>query len=184
MYGMKTLTQKAFTLVELLIVIGIIGILAVTLLVNLNPAETQKKARDAKRLKDAGTIEAVLVQVLNDGLLNNTPVRTSASAGSNQTQPCTSNWLSNNTNICAYIKSVPTDPQNNRQVTVVTGISGAGNVTTGNGTAIYRATITNGEYEVNVRQESSSNASKITGDGGNSTQWYELFSNSNSLMTN
>src|SRR3989344_8558415 len=70
MRNKKKIVQKAFTLVELLIVIGIIEILAVILLVTLNPAEAQRKARDAKRIKDAGTLQVILEQAVADNLIN------------------------------------------------------------------------------------------------------------------
>ena len=58
---------NAFTIVELLVVIGIIAILAVTLLALLNPAEAQRRTRDAKRLRDLNTIQAIVNQYLEDG---------------------------------------------------------------------------------------------------------------------
>ena len=47
--------DKGFTLLELLIVIGILGVLSVALVFVLNPAESLKKARDSQRMSDLTT---------------------------------------------------------------------------------------------------------------------------------
>lgn len=52
--------EKGFTLLELLIVVGIIAILSVALILVLNPAETLKKSRDAQRISDLSTMKTAL----------------------------------------------------------------------------------------------------------------------------
>ncbi len=52
--------SKSFTLVELLIVIGILAILTAAVVVVLNPAELLKQARDSKRLQDLTSIDKSL----------------------------------------------------------------------------------------------------------------------------
>ena len=49
--------QHSFTLVELLIVIGILAILTAAIIVVLNPAELLKQARDSKRIQDLSGLE-------------------------------------------------------------------------------------------------------------------------------
>ncbi|MDA1317129.1 MAG: prepilin-type N-terminal cleavage/methylation domain-containing protein [bacterium] len=181
---MKKLLEKAFTLVELLIVIGIIGILAVILLVTLNPAEAQRKARDAKRIKDAGTLQVIMEQAVADNLINGsiaagtagtitgpTGVNSGAKVSARKTQDvCTSaNWLG--FDICAYAKSTPMDPLNGYEATLV-------NLTTA-GTPeypIYRVRVVGIDYEINVRQESTGNVTRLTGDGGDADKWFEIAS--------
>jgi len=163
---MKKITQKAFTLVELLIVIGIIGILAVTLLVNLNPAEIQKKARDSARIKDLSTLQAAVEQCITD---NTCADMHQDSSDGNTSTLCSSNWTG--INLCTYLKVVPIDPRNGQGITYVSA-DGNDYASTGR----YRLHILNGNYKISALLESVSNRGKIGTDGGISDAWYEIFS--------
>lgn len=57
---MQNSNKKGFTLLELLIVIGIIAILSVVVILVLNPAETLKKSRDTQRMSDLATLKTAL----------------------------------------------------------------------------------------------------------------------------
>ena len=59
----KTTARKkrgGFTLIELLIVIAIIAILAVAVVITLNPAEMLAQGRDANRLSDLSTFNSAM----------------------------------------------------------------------------------------------------------------------------
>lgn len=55
-----------FTLIELLVVVAILGILAVGVMVLLNPVAQIQKSRDAQRKSDLAQIQKVLEQYYND----------------------------------------------------------------------------------------------------------------------
>ena len=55
-----------FTLLELLIVIGIMVILGTVLILVLNPAETLKKSRDNQRISDLATVKTALGLYITD----------------------------------------------------------------------------------------------------------------------
>ncbi len=64
-------TKAGFTLIEVLVVIGILAILATLVLVAVNPSKQFKSARDTKRTADVATILSALSQNVADnaGLL-------------------------------------------------------------------------------------------------------------------
>ena len=51
---------KGFTLLELLIVIGILAILAGVVVLVLNPAELLRQARDSQRISDLSTMRSAI----------------------------------------------------------------------------------------------------------------------------
>ena len=53
-------TKSGFTLLELLIVIGIIATLSVASVIVLNPAEAMSKSRDAQRISDLNTLKKAI----------------------------------------------------------------------------------------------------------------------------
>lgn len=58
--SIKTSKRKAFTLIELLIIIAILGILAAAVLVAINPGKRMGQARDAQRKTDLAQIRNAL----------------------------------------------------------------------------------------------------------------------------
>ena len=179
--------SKAFTLIELLIVIAIIGVLAVTVILALNPGEAQKKARDTQRLKDATTLQAAIEQLLDSGVAIPVTADTlgdvTAAGGIGAdsvpgTTDCNASWLGAGIDVCTFINKVPVDPSNNLTRAASTGVINVSTPTL----LIYRAIVVNGSYEIGVRQESATNWQKMTQDGGEDLDWYEVFAGDNALF--
>lgn len=167
--------SKGFTLIELLIVIGILGILVVAVLLTLNPQDAQRKARDAGRVKDLTELQAAIDQWVNDPSSTIAAVAAQTSAGGTTACAANGNWTT--LNLCNYINTVPVDPSNNqtRSVAGATGATACPTTNTITAATVYRFQMAaNGEYEINVRQESASNCTKLTRDGGDSNAWAEL----------
>lgn len=155
--------SRGFTLIELLIVIGILGILVTAVLLTLNPAEAQKKTRDAKRMKDLASLQSVVDQYVNSGVALTATTR--KSDDNSASQACgVGGWLG--VNLCAYANSIPIDPVN-QGTRATSAACGAAAV---NQTPLYRVEIeADGDYEINVVQESTANCRNVdnANDGGN-----------------
>ncbi|MFW5703254.1 MAG: type II secretion system protein [Patescibacteria group bacterium] len=185
--------KRAFTIIELLVVIGIISILAVALLVTLNPTSTQKKARDSKRMKDATTLQAIIESYVGDGgspiCTAVTPCNSSGGSGNANNQSCAGgvnspNWL-DNTNLCDYAQSIPSDPLNQASLSCVYYDSTETDFAVSTGCDLYYYFSMSGiDYEIAIPQESLDNGEKLTNDAGTSAYFVEILSDpSNEIMT-
>lgn len=107
--------KRAFTLIELLIVIALLGILAAAVLIAINPTKRNQQARDAIRKSDLGTFQVALetatFEIPNFGY---------PKCGHNPLSPDLAGWPNCRFGLEEYpplapnhIKSIPGDPLNN-----------------------------------------------------------------------
>ena len=169
---MKKVLKKGFTLIELLIVIGILGIIIAAVLLAINPANAQRKARDAQRLKDLGTLQTVMDQLVAENTLT---ADLDVNSGTVTTPACSaSGWMG--IDVCNYASKLPIDPTN--KSTSIAGAAGAGACTTtlsaGNAFQYIKYQASTNTYEINVRQESASNCNQLTSDNGSSNRFVEV----------
>jgi prepilin-type N-terminal cleavage/methylation domain-containing protein len=177
--SLKRKTAQGFTLIELLVVIAIIAILAVVLILVLNPAETNARARDSKRLTDLQTLQSAITIVGQEvaglvqcvGIAQGTACRGDSTQASNGTLVNGTGWVkidltqvAPNSGSIVQIASLPVDPVN------TTGATGYRYVYCSTNTATPT-------WEVFTRLEAGSNATKMANDGGASGSYYEIGTN-------
>lgn len=115
--------KKGFTLIEILLVIGIIAVLATVVIVSLDPATRFQNARDARRLADIQSILSATQQYIVDnrgslpsGLDTTEKQIGTGTSGCTLTEGiCSANTtycLDLETTLAPYLKDMPYDPEN------------------------------------------------------------------------
>jgi type IV pilus assembly protein PilA len=109
---MKNNKQSGFTLIEILVVIGLIAILAAIVIIAINPARQFAQARDTQRRSDVNAILNAVGQYIADnkgavptGITSDGTDYTISSSGAKHVDLCT--YLVANT---SYLSALPTDP--------------------------------------------------------------------------
>jgi len=111
--------NRAFTLLEILLVVAIIAILAGIVIVAINPAKQLGSTRDAERKSDLGTIYKAVNQYLIDKgtFPGNIPTSTLKEICNTGTTPgtdsptCDSSLVNLSVLVPTYLTSIPADPQ-------------------------------------------------------------------------
>lgn len=113
--------KKAFTLMELMIVIAILGVL--TTLMTGNFLTSIKRSRDAQRKNDLSTIQRALEMYYEDNKAYPANVGVGSSAGYNTfgTAFCHPNGCDTKT----YMQKLPNDPVSGREYRYVSGTTSA-----------------------------------------------------------
>ncbi len=162
------ITARGFTLVELLVVIAIIAILAAVVVLVINPIELTRRGRDAARLTDLSALQSAVNVAVHEstesgivGVLckgTNYPCNGSSHNGGRSSDG--TGWVKADVSLqkSVSLATLPVDPINN-----------AANHFT------YCAN--NDTWEISAILESDKEKGKMTGDGGNDTNLYEVGSN-------
>ena len=170
-----------FTLIELLVVVAILGILATVALLALNPAEAQRKTRDATRISDVGTLRKAIDLAVSEGKnLPGTVVApfTGSSTGSRSSSDGANNWVG--MDVSKWLSVLPIDPRQN--ATDTTRLSD-GTTELAAGGVVYTFTSNGDTYELNAYLESTDNTAVVANDGGNQNLRYEIGTNPGLILS-
>ncbi|MBI5147915.1 MAG: type II secretion system protein [Parcubacteria group bacterium] len=189
--------KKGFTLLELLIVIGIIAILATATVLVLNPAELLREARDSQRLSDLDSMKSAI------SLLLATAINTPELDGAPSADYCATQYFVASSTTAGYYASSsiyqirPSGVASGTEVTSSSarGVSGGGwikiDLTKATGgspipalpvdpsPASDRAYIFGCDqsaltFELDANLESVRYSTKEGNDGGNNSYWFEV----------
>lgn len=143
--------QKAFTLVELLVVIGILAILTAVVLVAVNPARQLAQARNTERQSEVNSVLSAITAYMADPINNGAPPAgmTTCSGGTVWSKIGTSTaagFINLSTAVApTYIADMPIDPNGTAADTgydvCSTGSAGGNRITVKARTADLGATI-------------------------------------------
>ena len=168
--------KKGFTLIELVIVIGILAILATVVVLVLNPAQMLVQARDSQRMSDLGSVKSAIALYLATA---DSPAVGATSKGTVSTA-C---WFGTTcTTTCSGI-STSTAVDSTGWVNVdLTGTAGGSPLSAlpldPSQTATYQYTYigdaTNLTFELNANLESTKYSGLEATDGGNCSSVYEI----------
>lgn len=166
--------KQGFTLIEILIALAIIAILAAIVVVIMNPLEVIHRSRDATRMKDLDNLAKVINATIQEVSVNSDLFVTTLCAQSG-IYPCTgsSNNITDETkltngrgwvkaNLAAQnnitVSTLPVDPVNNSSYH-------------------YTYCANDNKYEIDAVLESEKLANKVSQDGGNEGDKYEVGTN-------
>jgi len=158
------LNSKGFSLIEILVVFGIILVLVTSVIIYISPLENRKKARDQRRLADIIKLREAFEEFKADNHIypdikgavrySNIAVISGADISN-----ASNGWL--NENMSKIMEFLPTDPINS-------------------GEYIYTYTRDDISYELNVKLEYSSDI--MQNDNGNNENLYEVGDNLTLLL--
>ena len=157
--------SKGFTLLELIIVIGILAVLAAVSVLVLNPAQLFAQARDSQRVSDLSSVQSAVGLYLSTATsptVGATSYCTSGTTSGFSTPTCTTRntygvdgtgWVGidlTGTQGGSSLAALPRDPSNDADYYYS-----------------YMGDNTNKTFELNGRLESTKFRDKMTTDGGN-----------------
>jgi prepilin-type N-terminal cleavage/methylation domain-containing protein len=163
--------KRGFTLIELLVVIGILAILTAAVVVVLNPAELLRQARDAQRLSDFDSLRSAVSLYL----------ATAAAPALGGTINCTVGIEAPGGGVCVTNAATTVDGNGWVMVALTDAVGGSplsalplDPVQDATNFYAYAASTTALTFELNGHLESSKYDSRMSSDGGDNSEWYEL----------